>query len=286
MTRLLAICALALSIPLSNSFAQNTFFYADSIFSKGIFSEAAIAYERIVFRSDNDTVKAMALLRKAECYKKLNEFQKAERTLNRVGYFNLPDSLSYRLLYQSALYSYLNADFSDAESSLLQIHHFIKDSLLIQNSLLLYALILNEQKRWHEAEEKMKQWILFSDERQKSSASLIKMYDSENFPHLKNPKLAKRLSMLLPGLGQLYSKAPLESLLSLALISTGGYFVVQSFISGYYITTFTYGTGILQAFYIGGFKRAEYLAERSNYRIIRGYNERLKKEILELISKE
>ena len=50
---------------------------AQRLFEKGKYHDAAIAYERVVFKTNTTGIKAKALIEKSICYKKSGDYQKA-----------------------------------------------------------------------------------------------------------------------------------------------------------------------------------------------------------------
>ena len=265
---------------IKSSSAENISKEADSLFLAGKYYPAAVEYERNAFLSANNSARTIALLKKAECFKQMENYSEAEKTTARIIYTNLSDTLLTAARYQSALCSYLAGDFSNAESQLLQMHSFIKDNSLTKNSLPLYALVLNELQRWSEAKEKIMMVIdgteIQSAEKDTLRKKINKLYAPENYPHLKKLLKAQKMSAFLPGLGQLYAgyfwEGAASAFLNVASLGLTGYFIYAKL----YITAATIGTSVLSKFYMGGSNRLEYLVAKKNYKLLRGYNDELK----------
>lgn len=295
-------------------FGGDNFRLADSLFERGEYRIAAIEYERIFFLASVPVVRTEALLRKAECLKHLLQFEKAERNLNRANFAALNDTLIFRVRFQTALCAYLGGNFSNAESQLIQIHYFIKDSIyygkwLMEDGkrekkesdnkkypfsiyhhtsyILLYALVLNEQNRWDEAKEKIVKWINLTDYYPSIKDSLLniigEIYQSSGYPKLKNLKKAQILSRFLPGSGQIYTGYFWDGLTNVSLQLTALAFTGYAIYSAYYITAFVIGYVIFGKFYVGGINHLKYLVNKKNYELLRGYNNRLKKDVLDLL---
>ena len=264
--------------------AENIFREADSLFLIGKYYPAAVEYERNAFLSANNSARTMALLKKAECLKQLENYSEAEKTTERIIFTSLSDTLLAEARYQSALCAYLAGDFSNAESQLLQMHSFIKDNSLTKNSLPLYALVLNELQRWNDAKEKIIKAIDGSELHAPEKDSLIKdinkLYVPENYPHLKNLLKAQKMSAFLPGLGQLYAgyfwEGAASAFLNVASLGLTGYFIYTKL----YFSAAAIGTSVFSKFYLGGSNRLEYLVAKKNYKLLRGYNDHLKNVIV------
>lgn len=214
---------------------------------------------------------------KANCYKQLGRFSDGQRCLERVNVMFLPDSLHHQVHHQAALCAYLGQNWKDAESHLLQMENFIKDKGLLEQSIYLKILVLNEQARWSEAKTTLHKLVeakANSTVEKDSLSQLVEaMYSRKMIPRLKNAKAADRLSTIAPGLGQTYLGYPHEGALSAVLILGSIGFSVYSFLSANYVTTFTVGSYFIQSFYYGNIRRTAFLADKKNHRIKRRFND-------------
>jgi hypothetical protein len=263
---------------------------ADSLSASCNYAEALITYERAGFLANDNITKTNALLHKAQCFWMKKQFKDAQKTLNRINFSGLEDSMIFVSRYYTALSAYLIADFEGAESQLLQLNYFLKDSTLRIKSLYLYALVLNETQHWEDAKTKLYEWINSSGklsliEKDSLLQFVSESYDPKNIPKLINPEKAKTLSMFLPGTGQWYAGFFGEGALSMSLQLAGLGFTAFSVYSGYYVTAFVIGYSFFQRFYSGGIKRAEFLANKKNNIRIRKFNDKARKEILLLDKK-
>ena len=275
------LCAGSLTEVSANS--QKT---ADNLFAAGNFFEAAIEYERAAFMAEGNIDRTYALLGKAGCLKQTGRYADAEHCLERINYQNLTDTLVFTSHYQSGLCSYLAGDLGNAENHLLQIQHFVSDSVLSRPSLVLYSFVLNELGRWAEAKEKLLKLISLSPypAQQKDSLNKIvdRLYVPKNYPHLKKISKAQLLSTFLPGAGQMYAGYFWEGVTSLSIQIAAIGFVGYNIIIRHYFTAFTIGTGIFQRFYFGGINRLDYLVGKKNHALLRNYNDPLRKEIINM----
>jgi tetratricopeptide (TPR) repeat protein len=262
----------------------NSFGKADSLFLAGNYYPASVEYERAAFLSSGNAVRTLALLKKAECLQQTGNFTEAEKITERIVYTNLSDTLIAESHYQGALCSYLAGNFSNAENHLLQMHTFIRDSSLIENSLPLYALVLNELQRWPEAKEKALKAInnaaVSPVEKDTLRIRINKLYTAENYPHMKNLLKAQKMSAFLPGLGQLYAGYFWEGAASAFLNVASVGFMVYCVYTKLYFTGVITGSGVFSKFYTGGSNRLEYLVGKRNYKVLRKYNDQLKSVIL------
>jgi hypothetical protein len=264
---------------------QVLFKRADSLFYAKQYQLAGIGYDQIAFLSGENIIKTKALLKKADCYLVRKEFAKAEVVLSRIFYADLDDSLIYLARYKTALASYLNSDFSEAESQVIQAKSFINDSSLVYQIYPLYVLILNESRKYKEAKEILIDYARYhvkdTVERKIVIDEIENQYKNERIPRLKDPEKAKKLSMFLPGIGQLYAGYFWEGALNVSLQLAGLGFTALCVWQKYYFTGAFVGFSIFQKFYGGGMNRAQFLAEKRNYVTTRKFNDGVKKYLLE-----
>lgn len=251
--------------------AQNT---ADSLWQKGEYEQAALAYEYQLYRLENRDLLNHLLLQKTWCYKALGQFDKAQKTMSRMDLsLALSDSTRYVLLYESALCAYLNKSYAEVVSFTAQTKYFVKDSTISNKILFLEILSLNELKRWTEAKKVFYRYALHNN----ISAKIVdSLYLFEKNPKLKKPEKAQLYSSIIPGWGQLYAGYPIKGATSLVLQAGALGFGVYSFWHKYYISGFFTGVGLFNLFYQGGGRYAYKLAEQKNEILTRKYNDKIK----------
>lgn len=264
--------------------AQNAlprfFEIADSLLLETQFTDAAIAYERCIFaaqNTDDPILITRALLKKAYACKASGNFSQALQTLYRINTADVSDSLRLSIGYEIALNAYLAGNYTDAEAELQKLAYYLTDTVKLNQTLFLKILILNELQKWPEAKTCFTQYLMLNGQ---SPQKADELYAFMQRPRLKNPEKAQRLSTFMPGIGQIYGGnigAGLLSLgLQLSLLGFGAYEIWQ----GYYLTGFTSGLALFQAFYFGGIENAAAVTLRKNKEKVRRYNDGVKKFIL------
>jgi len=253
----------------------------DSLVQLERYREALIFYERQIFDSREKPVITRLLLKKAQCLKLTGMYAEALDELKRASYAGFSDSLSFEVLYESALCAWLSSQFDEAAARIKMLQHFVKDTVMVKRSLLLETLILAEQLKWEESHAKAVVYIqslqIPEREQEKMLLALEKQFQSP--PKLKKENTGRWLNYLVPGSGQVYAGYPAGGIMSFALNATSLAFGVLMIINGYYLTGYIIGTGLLQKFYFGGLRRTEYLVQKTNYLRIRKFNDEIK-EIL------
>lgn len=258
---------------------------ADSLFQAGQYQLAGIGYDEIAYVSGNNIIKTKALINKADCYLARKEFAKAELVLSRIYYADLNDSLVFMARYKTALAAYLNSNFGEAESQVIQAKSLISDSSLVYGIYPLYVLILNENVKYEEAKKVLINYVNHTIQDSIQKAIVIheigEYYQESKIPKLKSAEKAKKLSMFLPGTGQLYAGYFWEGALNVSLQLVGLGFTGLCVWKQYYFTGAFVGFSIFQKFYGGGMNRAQFLVEKRNYIKTRTFNDAIKNYVLE-----
>jgi len=261
---------------------QPFFAHADSLYNAGKYADAVIAYERAAFFADtNRTLYNYALLKKAQSCKLTGNYQKSFETLQRTDAFALPDTLRAAVKYETVLNAYLAGLFKEAELELKQYEHTTPDTAQTNQLLFLKILTLNELQKWAEAKTCLEQYLVL---RRLPPHLANEYYAFMKNPRLRNPQKARRLSTFMPGIGQIYGGNVGQGVLSAGLQAGFLAFGVYHFWQGFYVTGFTTGFALFQAFYFGGIENAEQATVKKNKQKINAYNERIKQYVLLLES--
>lgn len=263
---------------------NDLFSLADSLKNHGQLEWAAIEYERVVFNGVSNSDRTEAFLRKSACYMELGNKEMAMNTTQRIQFFGLSDSMQFEARYQAALNSFINEQFEQAQAHLFQVEQFLDTAYQVKSSML-YALTLNELRKWDEAGDKVALYLNnLNTEKKDSLLSVAQLlYSDKAQPKFKKPKTAFTLSSVLPGSGQLYTGHILDAALSSILVLSGvgiAYYGIA--IAKYYVSGIALGYSVFQRFYLAGQKRAMFLAERKNFRTKKKYNQKLEEFILNL----
>lgn len=269
-----------LCVPFLISAQANEFHYADSLYHAGNFVLAAVEYERIIFESPSAQIKAEAALKKAGSLKLSGRFDEAASTLDAVHMMEVPDSLRYKMLFESALDAYLARQPNEAFSKLENICHFFPDSSDKHDIVMMKILSLNEMNRWKEARVLYSRFMLAYGPPESAFPDPYR-----HIPKLKDPDKAEKLSAYLPltGAGLFYAGSITEGMLSLILQVSFISFGVYSIVLERYITGILIGVGGYAAFYKGGVRRARSLAETNNKKKAMAFNQAVKAQLLQAI---
>jgi hypothetical protein len=254
---------------------------ADSLQAIGLLEDAIIAYEFAAYSADNNSVRTIALIKKADCLIIAGKNEAAEKCLTRLNYYDISDSLQYLARYKTALYNYLNTNFEESAAQLEMVAQFLPDSLSMRSKPL-FALALNELRKWGEAKAQLQLWNIYYHSEDSAAFEAIDQaiaaaYSPKNYPKFKDPAKAQIWAQIIPGSGQLYSGYIFDAAFTSAMVLSGlGIAAYGVLVAKYYVTGIMLGYGIFQRFYIAGQNRSEYLARKKNYKTKIHYNDELK----------
>jgi hypothetical protein len=246
------------------------------LYNSGNFKLGAVEYERIYYLSEDVKLKNLALLKKSYCYKQDKKFEDAAKTLKRIDFNHIIDSIYALSCYEYALNTFLNGDYSETMLQLDDIEVKIKDTLYYNQSLFLKILTLNKMQKWEEANTKLNIFIKTN----KVNIDPFTYKELMKIPKLKNENFAQTISYIIPGGGQMYTGQWGRGLSSLILQGAFVTYTYFSFINGFYISGVFSGFSTFRSFWTGGANYAKYLAKQKNKERIDNHNKKVKDFLL------
>jgi hypothetical protein len=259
--------------------ASDNFLNALRFYNEGKYFVASIEFERALFYETDLSKIATCKYYKSLCYKKTGEITKALDELDGVNLFNLPDTLTLLIRYESALCNYINNDPNKAIWLIDEIKLNYSDTTEFKNILPLNILCLNSVRKWEDAKKMWHYLLLNSDLRDQERDSLFNeiemLYNEKNLPVYKKPVKAENLSRFIPGSGQIYSGAIGEGAFNFLINASVLGFAAYEFYTQYYFSGYFVGLGLLNKTYNGGIRRAGIIAERRNQKTIDEFNLRI-----------
>lgn len=249
----------------------------DSLFAKGDWLAARVAYERELFLGVNSSeVFNTLLLKKSYSFKAEGNFDAAYQTLSRALLYEGSDSLRFLLFYELSFNAFLAEKPDLAIGHIQEFNYNFEGSEFDDELLFLEILCLNKLKRWREAKEKYERYATVND-----LNADVNQYEEILNHKFKNPKKAQNLSLVIPGSGQMYAGFPLKGLFSLTVQAGLVYFSVESFLNAYYLSGVFTGVALFYMFYNGGARYAAKLATQNNEKVVQSFNDKISTIIIE-----
>lgn len=147
-------------------------------------------------------------------------------------------------------------DYDLARLELIKVTMRAPSALLYRRALFLQAVAYVYQFRWEEARESLRNYT--PDER------LDMLFEVVSDMPLKSARLARVLSTIFPGAGQVYVGNWRDGVNALLLNGTLGFLAVDAVLDGYYMDAALWGVFIFWRYYRGNTFRAGHAAEQFN----------------------
>ena len=267
----LLFCFLCATITANSQVGFNE---AKLLMKEGQYSQANLAYEYIVFQSDDPKIISQARLGRARALKKMAEYGRAAEVLSTINLLSADSDLQSAILYEEILIKYLNADYQGALSKGLFGKSLFKGGEYRQAFLLLMSLTNYQLQNFKEGQDFGITYLeMLNTGEEAQLLTQFALLNKQGFRKLKDPERANHLSTFLPGLGQVYAGYTGEGLLSFGLhtLSLGG--AVWTALSGYYMTAWLGAAIIILRLHAGGRLRATELAAKKNRLEIHQYSQ-------------
>lgn len=250
-----AVCSLIL-LGLTGQSLDSTFSLGEKLYEEGRYAEAIYFYERVRFFT-SDELSNEVLFKMGECYRRKADPESAKAYFDRV-YFNSKDpqqkqdallakvqSLVQQKKFPAALAEIYAANPVDAKQS--QRFSF-------------YEGICHYGRTDFEAS--FDAFIAAAGADSTKVAALKTLYSDTARLYRPRPKIAKRLSYFLPGLGQFYAGDLKNGFNSLALNAAFMALAVNVGVNYTYFDALLSVMPWLQRYYIGGTDKAKMIAEK------------------------
>lgn len=228
--------------------------FADTQLAEGNYASALKEYQRLLFFDSNNEYQ-QTYTQIAVLFYKTNDFNNALKYFDFALKTEQNDSLKYEIYLSKAMCNFRTENYMEALTVLLDLPNTDSKNLLRKKNLFLGTCYygINDYKNACE------NFILASDSTDTERVKTI-FSDFEKFRHKYRPEKVELMSMLLPGLGQIYTGHTLNGLNSTALLSGVTFYAYKMFIN--------YGTfdGLLvlsswfYRYYTGGFTNARNFA--------------------------
>ncbi len=246
-------------------------------FSKlGNYDAAITEYKRFLFFHSDDTRAAEVYRKIGLAYRAQGLWQEAILAMRNavLHALNQEEKSAYQLELAVTLIASQNYDLARFE--LIRVTIRTPSGPLYQRALFLQAVALIYQFQWEEAREVLRNYTI--DE------MLDKLFDkAANLPR-KSTRVAKVLSAILPGAGQVYAGNWRSGLNALALNGVFGYVTVDSILNRHYVDAVSWTYFIFQRYYLGNLYRAGKTVDEFNENISRRAADNILKQLQEIVN--
>ncbi len=248
--------------------------YCQELLNNNKHTECIIECERVLFYSSLPEDQKKALYLKGLSLKQQLDFNKAAETFNQIRITSISDTLYTNKFYEESLCNYLAGNFETALTNINQYEYLSSNKIIPGSILMVKILCLNSMFEFEEAKNTTLTLIRNNHLDSTLICDTKDLYRRKNYPRKKNPETAKNLSMVMPGLGHIYSGRWVEGSISFVLNAGALTFGIYNIYINYYFTGYVIGFTLLNKFHSGGMKRSYILAETKNERNISHFNKR------------
>ena len=231
-------------------------FLGEHLFAQGNYDAAITEYKRFLFFHPDDTRIGDVYRNIGLAYRAQGLWTEAITSLRTASHYATDDESKseYQLELAVTLIAAQNYDLAQLE--LIKVTMRAPSASLYRRALFLRGVAYVYQFRWDEARDVLKNWS--SDER------LNTLFDKAMEAPQKSVNMAKILSTILPGTGQVYAGNWRGGINALLLNSALGFLTIDAALDRHYTDALLWAVLVFRRYYQGNTFRAGQAAEQFN----------------------
>lgn len=255
---------------------ENLLAFGDHFSKFGNYDAAITEYKRFLFFHPDDTRAAEVHLKIGLAYRSQGLWEEAILAMRNAVLYALSEEEKSKCQLELAVTLIASQNYDLARFELIKVTIRMPSGPLYQRALFLQAIAYIYQFQWEEAREVLQNYT--TDE------MLDKLFDkADNLPR-KSTGVAKVLSAILPGAGQVYAGNWRGGLNALVLNGVFGYVAVDSVLDRHYVDAVSWTYFIFQRYYLGNLYRAEKTVDEFNEDISRRAADNILKQLQEIVN--
>ncbi len=226
------------------------------LFTQGNYDAAITEYKRFLFFHPDDARVGEVYHNIGLAYRAQGLWTEAVTSLRAATHLATDDEAKSEYQLELAVTLIAAQDYDLARLELIKVTMRAPSAQLDRRALFLQAVAHIYQFRWEDARETLRNYT--TDER------LDMLFDAATDISLKSAKLARVLSTIFPGAGQIYAGDWRGGLNAIALNGALGFLTVDAALDGHYVDAALFGGLIFWRYYRGNTFRAGQAAEQFN----------------------
>jgi TM2 domain-containing membrane protein YozV len=246
---------------------------AEKLFSDENFEEAIIEYKRFIFFNPESESISYAYYKIGIAYRNMEKWSDAIESLKLSIQFAKSDSFQDEVKLALSIVLLAMGNYSLAELKLLELENFTLYSNIRKKAIFFRGIACLYSYKWKIAKEAFN--LYFSDDTSSLKYIIDSILSQAEKTKYKSPKLAKMLSTILPGLGQIYVGNIRHGINAFIINLLTGYLLVINLLDKNYFGVWATYTSLFRRYYQGNKFHAERLA--------REYNEQINRKVLNSI---
>ena len=231
------------------------------LFSLGNYDAAITEYKRFLFFHPDDVRVAETYHNIGRAYRAQGQWAAAIAAMRAAMLHAIDNETKSTYQLNLAVTLIASQNYELAQLELIKVTLRSPSPGLLRRAQFLKGVAYLYQFRWEEAQEVLQNYT--------DDDELNALFDSTIRTPRKSVKVAKILSAIVPGAGQVYAGDWLDGLNALVLNGALGFFTVNTALDGYYVDAVLLGTTIFLRYYQGNFYHAGKVAEDFNDQLSR-----------------
>jgi tetratricopeptide (TPR) repeat protein len=228
----------------------------------GVFEKSITEYERYLFFAP-DSPAVQVYLSIASLCRKLNRFEGARKALRSALARAATDSMRYEIRMRSAFLDAAEGRYASAITELIRISSFATSQSQRFRARFFLFVAYVRTGTWDEASAIVEDSSFSADGRLLRCRRMLK---SGEIPTHKSPAIARWMSTVVPGLGQMYAHDISGGINAFAVSFVAVFLTANSIINGYYSEAVLTDAMLFWRYYSGNRWNAAAAAERYNAR--------------------
>ncbi len=234
---------------------DETFRFGNNQLATGNYNNAIEAYRRVLFFDSSGVYSFEASLNLSACYLKVNDFDKSQYYIDFAYAVCDNDSIKNELIFQKAA-NFIEYEFYD--QSLIELMNLdSQSSEYFEKRKNFYLGIVYFQKNEFEKSGRYFNYCIDSGYVTEKQELCCLFNEIDHIKKRYNPKLAWTLSLIIPGLGQVYCGDIKDGLNSLLLTGALGFLFLNTAINYSFLDALISVGPWYQRYFQGGFQNAE-----------------------------
>ncbi|MBD3274246.1 MAG: hypothetical protein GF372_02990 [Candidatus Marinimicrobia bacterium] len=255
---------------------------ADNFLVEEEYDQAITEYKRYLFYNSEDTVLSPVINYKIGlCFKYLKQFERAREHFTIAQMYANSDSLYFNASIEKIVTNLAGENFNTSYQQLLMMSGNLENARYTKKLQLYMGINETLLHKWDEAEKSFAAYF-----NQKNSVAIDSIFRDKEKLQLKNPNLAWKMSLIFPGLGQIYGGDYYTGIKSIGLNILFFYTGYQSIITQNYFNTVLSSSMILNRYINGNRDNAAEITEDYNQTIRNEYTQKILEDIKYALEKE
>lgn len=242
--------------PQANDFAIET---GDMYFELMDYDAAEIEYKRFLFINKNSSRNHEVFKKQIQCQILLKKWDEAIETMNYLYKNTRSDSIKNEILIDKTILLMAADNIDKAEITLNKILMFSSFSNIKKRGQFLLGVCNLYKYKWKEAKYNFNQYF-----NNKYRYELDEIFELTDHITIKKMTIARNLSIIIPGLGQIYSKDYKNGINALLLNLSTSYLLLNSIYLKDYLDAFIIYLTPFERYYLGNIANTKRIVEEYN----------------------